>query len=638
VFLPGTQRPKYGGVGYGVIFDDLEALTDGGDPDGAEAFADWVADRRGERERFETSSPWTGGELDARQAMYLAKMLAGIHRDLSAMGKDSGRNTAVYDKALKCGNFIAGAGLNEAAATDVLLDASRQNGLVQEDGERAVLASIHSGIKNGRVRPRAVPESREQYENFDSPKASPNGSTPDDTDPDPDQPKYTATDDGNALRLITQHGHRLRRVADMRRWFVWDGMRWAQDHEDRAIREAARDLARLLPSSTEAAQRFKRNSMSATGVSSCVRLAETDPRVSIRAAELDSHPGLINTPSGVVDLRTATIRPHDPGLLLTRITPYAADLDAPHPRWSKFLADTFPDDDGVLAAYLRRIAGLAMSGFVREHVLPFLHGVGANGKTVFTNVLQGLLGEADTGGYALSAPDGFLMAGRDGVHPTEIARLRGARLVVCSEQTSGKRFDEAKVKKLTGGDILTGRFMRGDFFDFHPSHLTMVLSNHLPAVREGGPSFWRRVRRIPFEHVVPDDQQVKDLDVELLEAEGPAILGWAVRGAAEVLAGGLADPAAVLAATEEYRIGEDTVASFVRDECLLGSGWWEVVSDLRHRYEQHCEEMGAEQLSAKGLGMRLTSEYAVQPDRLSRPARRIYRGIKLQTQDESDDG
>jgi hypothetical protein len=178
VFLPGTQRPKYGGVGYEVTFEDLEALADGGDPDGAEAFANWVADRRGERERFETSSPWTGGEPEARQAQYLAKMLGGIHRDLSAMGEDSGRNTAVYNKALRCGNFIAGAGLNETAATDVLLDASRRNGLVQEDGERSVLASIRSGIKNGRVHPRAVPEPRDQVEVLVPPEASTNGSAP----------------------------------------------------------------------------------------------------------------------------------------------------------------------------------------------------------------------------------------------------------------------------------------------------------------------------------------------------------------------------------------------------------------------------------------------------------------------------
>jgi P4 family phage/plasmid primase-like protien len=178
--------------------------------------------------------------------------------------------------------------------------------------------------------------------------------------------------------------------------------------------------------------------------------------------------------------------------------------------------------------------------------------------------MQGLLGDADTGGYAVSAPDGFLTSGRDGKHETEIARLRGARLVVCSEQTSGKRFDEQKVKRFTGGDLLTGRFMRGDFFDFRASHLLWVLSNHLPAVREGGPSFWRRVRLIPFIHVVPEAQRIADLHDQLLEAEGPPILGWAVRGAVAVLDGGLADPEAVIKATKEYETNEDSLASFVQ--------------------------------------------------------------------------
>jgi putative DNA primase/helicase len=245
----------------------------------------------------------------------------------------------------------------------------------------------------------------------------------------------TKTDDGNALRLILAYGDRFRRIADMHRWFHWDGARWAIDHDERQIREAARELARSLPDDPKG-ENFKRSSMSATGVSSAVRLAVSDPRVSILAADLDAHPELINTPSGVVNLRTGEITPHSPDLLLTRITAYPADLDAPHPQWDAFLKETFDGDDELIG-YMQRLAGLALLGNVRDHVLPFLHGIGANGKGVLTLVLQGLLGDADAGGYAVSAPDGFLMSGRDNVHPTEIARLRGARLVVCSEQTSG---------------------------------------------------------------------------------------------------------------------------------------------------------------------------------------------------------
>jgi P4 family phage/plasmid primase-like protien len=639
VFLLGTRRPKYQGRGYETVFDNLEALADGGDPDGAETFADWVAERRAAKsEQFSSSSPWRGGEPDGREAKYLAAMLKGIHADLAAMGKESGRNTAVYNAGLKCGNFIAGAGLSEQVATEVLLDASNHNGLVAEDGQQSVLASIRSGIKNGKNRPRAVPPST----SIQVPPVTvlEDGPPPADSAGAPRGKGYSQTDDGNALRLIDDHGRDFRRVADMRKWFVWDGCRWALDHEDRSIRGAARDLARQLPSGGDdsAARRFKRISMSATGISGCVRVAETDTRISILAAQLDAHRELLNTPSGVVDLRTGTPRPHDPSLLLTRITAYPVDLEGSHPQWDAFLAETFQKDgkpDVEMISYIQRLAGLALCGFVSEHILPFFWGKGRNGKTVLALVLQGLLGEADTDGYAVSAPDGFLMTGRDGKHETEIARLRGTRLVVCSEQTSGKRFDEAKVKKFTGGDILTGRFMRGDFFDFYPSHLLLVLSNERPEVREGGPAFWRRVRLIPFNHVVPDEQQIPNFADHLLQLEGPAMLGWAVRGAVDVLANGLADPPAVVAATEEYRISEDTVASFVRDECLpLAPAHWCWIPDFRARYERHCAEMGAEPVSGKALTMRLERDYGVTSGKGTK-GRRVYRGIAL-TADEED--
>jgi putative DNA primase/helicase len=317
---------------------------------------------------------------------------------------------------------------------------------------------------------------------------------------------------------------------------------------------------------------------------------------------------------------------------LTRVTAYPVDLDAPHPRWDAFLKETFDGDDELIG-HMQRLVGLALLGNVRDHVLPFLHGVGANGKGVLTLVLQGPPRGCRHGGYAVSAPEGFLMTGRDNVHPTEIARLRGARLVVCSEQTSGKRFDESKVKRLTGGDKLTGRFMRGDFFDFLPSHLVWVLSNHLPAVREGGPSFWRRVRKIPFLHVVPEEERVPDLYEQLLAEEGPAMLGWAVRGVNDVLAVGLADPESVIKATRDYEISEDSLASFVQDECLLSPAWWCKVSDFRDRYEQHCEEMGADPLIAKALTIKLTSEYPVEGGQGSK-GKRIYRGIALAAPEE----
>lgn len=431
----------------------------------------------------------------------------------------------------------------------------------------------------------------------------------------------TETDHGNALRLIDEHNDYFRHVADMMQWHFWDGTRWAKDINMRKIRNAHIDLAHQLPEGG-----FKRNALSSGGITSVVKVAEVDFRTSIKAEELDSHAELLGTPSGVISLRTGELSAFDPELLMTRTTAYAVDLKAPHPQWDAFLAETFKGSEKLIP-YLQRLFGLALLGDVPEHILPFLYGRGRNGKGVITLVLQGLLGDADNGGYSVTAPDGFLLTGRENKHETEIARIRGARLVVCSEQSSTRKFDEQRVKRFSGGDRLAGRFMHGNLFEFKPSHLLWVMSNSLPAVKEGGPAFWARVRLIPFRNVVPDERQIKNFHEILLKAEGPAILGWAVHGAVEVLEGGLRDPAEVIKATEDYKISEDTLASFVRDECELDPDGTCKVGDFTHRYREHCEEMDAEVLSSRALTMRLMSEYGI--ERAKNGTGRLYKGVTL---------
>lgn len=439
------------------------------------------------------------------------------------------------------------------------------------------------------------------------------------------------TDDANALRLVDAHHAIIRRVSDMGQWYAWEDCRWRKDADEAHIRELARSLARSLPQDDKEDKTHKRNSLSSSGLSSTIRVASSDPRTTVRADDLDAHPHLLNTPGGILDLHTGTVGPHDPAKLLTRATTTDAHLDADHPLWSAFLEETF-GGDAELIAYVQQLAGLALLGDVREHVLPLFYGSGANGKGVILLVWQALLGVADTGGYAQSAPDGFLMTGRESGHPTDIARLRGARLLVASEQTGGRRFDEAKVKRLTGGDMLTGRFMRGDFFDFKPSHLIVVATNHLPEVREGGPSFWRRARLIPFDNVVPEDRRDPEMHTRLVAAEGAAILGWMARGARSVITDGVTTPARVLAATDDYRVSEDTLASFVRDECIVGAHYQAPTSVLYVRYEAHCKEMGQEPLSQKAVGQRLVAEYGTTSAKAMH--QRIHRGIGLVSSDE----
>jgi putative DNA primase/helicase len=410
------------------------------------------------------------------------------------------------------------------------------------------------------------------------------------------------SDDGNALRLVDTYGDRIRYCPDRSRWLIWDGVRWHwQESGGGAIRELAKHIARSLPDTDSSALTHKRRSLGAVGTSAMLVQAATDQRITIRIGELDAHPWELNTPAGILDLRTGELMPADPTRLHTRTTLCPVDPDADMSRWEAFLADTF-GHDAALISYLQRLVGYSAIGLVGPHVLPFCHGSGGNGKGVFLESVQKVLHD-----YATAAPAGFLMATAYASHETEIARLAGARMVICSEVNEDDRFDEAKVKQLTGGDTLTARFMRQDHFTFVPTHQLWLMGNSQPAVRSGGRAFWRRLRLIPFEQEVPDEKLVDDLQGIMAREHGPALLAWIVAGAVEYAKNGLQEPASVKSATAEYAHDQDTVARFLEERCILGGGQAVLLkaSIVRAAYERWCVDVGEQPVTTKAFGLAL---------------------------------
>jgi len=459
-------------------------------------------------------------------------------------------------------------------------------------------------------------------------------------DDEPDQPPppkpflftvedgHTLTDDGNALRLIDAHHHELRYAPQRGGWLHWTGHRWAWDQAG-TVHEHARHIARDLPLLSKAEEKHKEYSLSARALANMVRVAQTDPRIVAHADDLDRRPYELNTPSGIVDLRTATIHPADPAALHTRTTAVDVDLDSKPKRWLDFLAETFAGDP-ELTTYVQRLLGVSLLGVVLEQLLPFAYGVGANGKTTLLDVAQHVIGIGDEG-YSISAPAEMLLATTHQGHPTEIARLSGARLVVTSELEEGQRFAEARVKQLTGRDAISGRFMRQDWFTFTPTHTLWLLANHQPHVRSGGPAFWRRLRLLPFLHTVPTAHRDPALAERLIETEGPQILGWLIHGCANYLTSGLGEPESVQLATEAYAKDQDTVTRFVEECCETGShtqqGMAAPVPKMRTEYETWCRNEGESPLSARGLTMALTQRFGVVSHR-SRTSRH-YLGIRI---------
>ena len=404
------------------------------------------------------------------------------------------------------------------------------------------------------------------------------------------------SDDGNAIALLAAHGHEIRFCYERQRWLWWDGCRWQwQTRGGGYVRELMKDVARDLE--TEGKTRHKQRALSAVGTSAALQQAETDPRITVSIDDLDNEPWELNTPGGIVNLKTGELSPNDPAKLHTRVTAVTPDFDTDVTAWLRFLAATF-DSAAELIDYLQRLVGYSAVGTVGPHVLPFCHGSGGNGKGVLLETCAGVLGD-----YATTAPVGFLM-GRMTGHETEIARLAGARMVICSEVNEDDVFDEAKVKQLTGGDTLTARFMRQDHFSFTPSHQLWLMGNTQPTVRTGGRAFWRRLRMIPFEHEVSESDIVDDLQGQLIAEHGPAILAWVIAGAVSYATSGLLDPPSVKAATADYAVSQDTVARFVDDRLALGGGEGVKVkmSIVREAYEQWCRSEGVSPITATAFG------------------------------------
>ncbi|QFP94854.1 DNA primase/helicase [Mycobacterium phage Marshawn] len=437
----------------------------------------------------------------------------------------------------------------------------------------------------------------------------------------------TLTDTGNADLLVEAWGARLRYCPDTGKWLSWHGTRWEHSTDQGEAMVAARHVVeaiRLDDDSPKDVVQHRMRSLSRKGLENMVALAKTSPRMRVRLADLDASPYELNTPSGIVNLQTGHLLPHNPDGWHTKQTGAGYNPAAVAPAWQAFLDGTF-GGDRELIAYVQRLAGLAAIGKVTHHVMPFLFGGGSNGKSVLMDVLTNVLGD-----YAITAPANFLLAGRDR-HETEIARLHGSRMVVCSEINAESKFDEAKVKVLTGGDVLSGRYMRQDYFDFTPSHTLFLMGNHQPEVSAGGTSFWRRLRLIPFLHTVPPEHRNPNLAVELFRDEGAAILAWVVAGARSIVADGLREPASVLAATKEYSEQEDALGRFIAECCLLtpGATGGAKPALLLKAYQRWAMANGEDAMVSQiKLGRELSARFGVRS--VASNGARVYAGLAMQ--------
>lgn len=395
------------------------------------------------------------------------------------------------------------------------------------------------------------------------------------------------TELGYARRLVAKHGKTLRYVVPWKQWLRWDGTRWAPDADGHVFR-CAKVIARQVhtailadPDADKVTIGAAKKAESNSGVNGALTLASTEPGIAVVPEQLDAHPFLLNAANGVVDLRTGNLGPHDPELMLTKITRGAYVPGTAAPTFGRFLEEIQPDEG--MRDFIRSLLGHTLQGKVTAHILPIFFGDGANGKSTLMDAVMNAAGD-----YADAGDPDLLRARTFDAHPTGIADLFGRRLVLLHESDAGVRLAEGTVKRLTGGDRLKARRMREDFWSFNPSHTFVMLTNHKPIVGGTDEGIWRRLKLIPFATVIPAEKRDEGLGAKLA-GEADAILTWLVGGYLDWRDNGFGEPGAVTEATRAFRAESDPLGRFLGALCMLMASAHVGSTQLFRAYEKWCQ-------------------------------------------------
>jgi P4 family phage/plasmid primase-like protien len=383
----------------------------------------------------------------------------------------------------------------------------------------------------------------------------------------------TLNDAGNAYRFCCANAQTARYVTELGIWILWENERWKYDRDGQIMLMAASVAKTIyIEASNESDNRvsaalakWANASLQRSRLEAMVKLSQ--PSLAISATTLDSDSWKLGVQNGVVDLKKGKFREAKPEDYITKLAQVDYDQSATCPLWLSML-DGCMGGNNELVELLQRAGGYSLSGSTAEQVFFFLHGIGANGKSTFINVLREL-----AGGYGIQSQPDIIMAHRytNASGPTpEIARLAGARLVAMVETEDGQRLAESRIKQMTGGDAMTARVLHGMPFDFVPTFKLWLTGNHRPIIRGDDHGIWRRIVLIPFAITIAEGKRDKQLS-EKLRAEYPGILNWFIAGCLKCQKTGLPLPIEIQKEVDQYKSDMDLIHQWQEERCILGA-------------------------------------------------------------------
>lgn len=441
---------------------------------------------------------------------------------------------------------------------------------------------------------------------------------------------YSFDDTGNAERMEDAYGENLRYSYVDKRWMFYRNGKWNYDNIGEVFRvaDATLDLMKqegetLYPEwkDEDIFKLWKKHvTRTRSNTAKKAMVKELEHRVPILPRNLDTDKFAVNCKNGIIELNDLKLMPHRKERYMTKMLNAAYDSSAPEPiKWFEFLDSIFAGNRELIR-YIQKACGYCLSGSTQEQCVFFLYGSGRNGKSTFLEIVRYIFGD-----YATNIqPDTIMVRKKaNGAANSDIARLKGARLVTSVEPNEGARLDEGLIKQLTGGDVVTARKLYGDEFEFKPEFKLWMATNHKPIIRGTDTGIWRRIHLIPFGVQIPEDKVDKHLKYKL-HKELSGIFRWIVEGFRLWKEEGLELPACMKDAVTEYRHEMDVISGFVDACCVVGEGETKANS-LFYAYRKWAENDKEYVMSNTKFGTEMSKKF----QKVRTVDGYVYKGIKL---------
>jgi len=423
-----------------------------------------------------------------------------------------------------------------------------------------------------------------------------------------------AGDKGMGYFFADAHKDIARFVEESKCWYVYSNTHWKKDSNGNKVAELAKTFTDYM---IDCHRHIDGEDVKRAWIGFCgLRMKNSNRNIMIKEAasvhpisitEFDKNPWLLNCQNYTLNLKTNKAYKHRPSDLLSKVANVEFDKNATCERWEQFIKEIMQDDNDK-ADFLQKALGYSLTGVTNHECMFILYGAKhRNGKGTTMETILHLLGD-----YGKSAQPETIMSKQNpnSSAPNEdIARLKGARFVNISEPEKGLRLNEALVKRMTGNDTLTARFLNENSFEYKPEFKLFVNTNHKPIIRDIGVFVSGRIHLIPFERHFEPHEQDKNLKEFFREPENlSGILNWCIVGLKDLVANGISPPEVIVDATSEYKQESDIIGQFISDCLIKMLGHNATFKQVNMEYVKWCDGQQMRPMSSKSLSRELQSK------------------------------